>query len=196
MKIQVSGHHMDIGDSFRSHIENRITGITTKFFESPVSSHVAVLKEKNHLIRTDIIINEGTGSGIIIKGEASDFDAYKSFDAALDRVETQLRKHKERIKKHLKNKDERMQFVEAKKYVMSPYDAEDPKNGAPVIIAEKGATIRHMTLENAVMYLDLEETNTVVFVNSATQRLNVIFYRNDGNIAWIDVPSDMNFNGK
>ncbi len=196
MKIQVSGHHMDVGDSFRGHIEDKITGVANKFFENPVSAHISVVKEKNHLIKTDIIINEGTGSSIVIKSEASDFDPYKSFDSALDRAETQLRKHKERIKRHLKNKSERVQFVEAKKYVMSPYDSEDPQHGAPAIIAENGTTIRNMNLEDAVMCLDLESASTIVFVNSATQRLNVIFYRNDGNIAWIDVPSDIKFNGK
>jgi ribosomal subunit interface protein len=189
MKIQISGQHIDIGESLRSHIEGKIQSTAQKFFENPVSSHISIVKTKNGLISSDIVINEGTGSGITIKSEYSDYDAYRSFDISLSRAESQLRKHKERIKKHIKNKEEIMAFMDARNFTVSPYNDEQ-NSGAPAIIAESGTQIRKMSLEDAIMRMDLEDSPTVVFFNTSSQRLNVLYYRKDGNIAWIDIPNN------
>lgn len=187
MKIQVSGHHLDVGDSLRTHIETKLSGCVKKYFENPINAHVTLEKERNHLIRTDIVVNEGTGAHLIIKSEAKDSDAYRSFDMAIEKAERQLSKHKDRIKHHQKRKEERVALIEAKKIVMYPFEDES-KGDAPTIVAEMVASIQKMSLTDAVVQMDLEDLPTLVFINAATDRLNVLYYRRDGNIAWVDIP--------
>ncbi len=190
MKFIVSGQHMNVGDSLRTHIEDSLTKHIIKYFENPITSSVTLTMEKQSYIRTDILINEGTGRGLVIKGTAYDGDAYRSFNLALEKVEKQMRKHKSRIKEHQKINPEKYAFIEAKKYVISPFsEGEDDMGKAPAIIAEKMTSIETLAVGDAVMKMDLLDLNTYLFINSGTNRLNVLHYRQDGNIAWIDVPS-------
>jgi hypothetical protein len=135
------------------------------------------------------LVNEGTGKGLVIKSSAHDSDPYRSFDHALTKVEKQMRKHKSRIKEHQKIKVDKLFSIEAKRYVISPAADEEDMGDAPAIIAEKVTAIETMAVGDAVMKMDLLDLNTYIFINSGTKRLNVLYYRGDGNIAWIDVPS-------
>jgi ribosomal subunit interface protein len=191
MQVIISGHHLDVGDSFRQYIEEALNKHVMKYFEHAINAHVTLIKEKHHLVTVDIIVNEGTGTGVIIKSTAQDFDPYRSFDQAIAKAEKQLRRYKSKIKRHQKNKDERRAFVEAKSYVLSPFHEHDANDetDAPVIIAEKPHHIEKLTVGDAVMQMDLLDTPALLFINSANNRLNVVYYRKDGNISWVDVPA-------
>lgn len=191
MKVLVSGQHMDLGDSLRTYIEDEVTKHVNKYFDKATSATVTLTMEKQHYIRTDILINQGTGTSIIIKSHAHDGDAYKSFDEAMAKANRQLNKHKSRLKDHQKINIDKLHFTDAKKYVISPISDDDESAGdAPAIIAEKVTSIKRLSIGDAVMRMDLENLNAYLFVNSGTNRLNMVYYRDDGNIAWIDVPSN------
>jgi hypothetical protein len=55
-----------------------------------------------------------------------------------------------------------------------------------LIIAETDREIRTMTVSQAVLDLDLTESQTIVFRNAAHGGLSVVYRRPDGNIGWID----------
>jgi ribosomal subunit interface protein len=181
---------MKIGDSLRIHIEESLIKHISKYFEKAIAASVTLTMEKQHYIRAEILINEGTGLGLVIKGTAHDNDAYRSFDLALGKVDNQMRKHKSRIREHQKASP-KYSFIEAKKYVISPLSEEEMSDvgQAPAIIAEKVASIETLAVGDAVMKMDLLDLNTYIFINSGTKRLNVLYYRKDGNIAWVDLPS-------
>ena len=102
MQIQISGQHLDIGDSLRNHIKEKVTAVVTKFFDNPVKAHINISKSNHHnTFRVDIMVNEGTG-GRAIKSEAEDYDAHKSVDEAITKIEEQLRRYKSKIKNHHK----------------------------------------------------------------------------------------------
>jgi len=191
MKITISGIHMDIGESLNSHINSQLTEEGHKYFERPINSSVTITKEKNHLFTTDILMNEGTGTGILIKASAHDSDAYKSFDQALSKTTQQLKKHKTRLKNHHKVNPNKMVYMEAKKFVIPAVsdDGDDFYGDAPTIIAEKISEIEKLSVGDAVMKMDLQNLSAYIFVNASTNRTNVLHYREDGNIAWIDVPN-------
>ncbi|MCE2992237.1 MAG: ribosome-associated translation inhibitor RaiA [Candidatus Jidaibacter sp.] len=188
MKVIVSGQHMDVGDSLRSHIQEHVEKHVSKYFENAISSSVMLTMEKPHYIRTDVLVNEGTGKGILVKSTAHDSDAYRSFDSALVKLENQMRKHKSRLKNHQRINPDKLSFIEAKKYVISPSNDTEDYGDSPAIIAEKLTSIEELPVGDAVMKMDLMGASTYLFINSGTKRLNVLYYRRDGNIAWIDVP--------
>ncbi|MDJ1305920.1 MAG: ribosome-associated translation inhibitor RaiA [Candidatus Midichloria sp.] len=105
MQILISGKHLDIGESLRQHIMFSVEHNVIKFFEYAIKSHVTISKQ-NHLFKTDIIVNEGTGTGTIVKSNAQHFDPYKSFDEAMAKLSKQLRRYKSKIKNHHKRKIE------------------------------------------------------------------------------------------
>lgn len=192
MKIVVSGQHMKIGESFQEYIESQIKNVITKYFDDAVSAHVVVIKEKAHYIKTDITINKGCGTPVI-KSTAHDDDPYRSFDESLHKAEKQLSKYKDKIKAHHKIKASSVVSYDAKKYVLSPF-ADDKAFAesfeAPVIIAEKINTITKMSVSEAVMQMDLLNLHFYVFINVKTNRINMVNYKEDGNISWLDLYYD------
>jgi len=56
----------------------------------------------------------------------------------------------------------------------------------PLIIAEKPSGILKLSVGTAVMYMDLQDLPALMFENVNTGRINVVYYRKDGNISWID----------
>ncbi|MDJ1258129.1 MAG: ribosome-associated translation inhibitor RaiA [Candidatus Midichloria sp.] len=91
MQILISSKHLDIGESLRQHIMFSVEHNVIKFFEYAIKSHVTMSKQ-NHLFKTNIIVNEGTGTGTIVKSNAQHFDPYKSFNEAMAKLSKQLRK--------------------------------------------------------------------------------------------------------
>lgn len=185
MKVQISGQHLDLGESLQTHIHDAVVAISTKYFENPVNAAVNMVKEKQHYITADIIINEGTGRGTVIKASASDSDPYRAFDEALSKAEKQLRRYKNRIKNHHKSKPDA--FHEVPKYILSPLEEDhSAEQDVPVIVAEMSTNIEKLTVADAVMKMDLLELPAMMFINKQTGRLNMVYYRKDGNISWVD----------
>lgn len=102
MKIQIDGKHLSLGESLKTHINQYITHTTHKYFKNPINAHVIVEKD-NYLFKTEIIVNEGTGKKALIKSTAEDYDPYKSFNDANEKINKQLRRYKSKITHHQKH---------------------------------------------------------------------------------------------
>ncbi|MBN9542309.1 MAG: ribosome-associated translation inhibitor RaiA [Alphaproteobacteria bacterium] len=187
MHINISGQHIDLGDSLRTHVEERLQKSVHKFFEKAVSSEVHFVKH-NHNFHCNILVNEGTKQHLVIKGESESDDAYTAFDQALIKIEKQLRKYKDKIKNHHKKSLTDLDSTEIRKLGGTKYTIERPQEETehPLVIAEKATIIQHLTVAEAVMLMDLADLPAMVFINKANDRINFIYHRKDGNISWVD----------
>ena len=80
MQLSVNGKQLDIGDSFKEHIEREVPTIVGKYFANPTDADVTVSKEGS-TFRTDISVH--VGKGIIVQGQGRSEDPYASFDEAV-----------------------------------------------------------------------------------------------------------------
>ncbi|MDN3030454.1 MAG: ribosome-associated translation inhibitor RaiA [Candidatus Tisiphia sp.] len=189
MQVSVSGQHISIGNSLQDYVKSRTMQVAAKYFSTIINANVHFSKQGFQLV-CDIVVNDGTGRHIILKGNAASDDIYSAFDAALSRLEKQLRKYKSK----LKDRHDRIKISEAApkavKYIITPHEHEDednvPASDNPVIIAEKSVEILILSVSEAVMKMDLENLPALMFQNSNTNRINIVYYRRDGNISWID----------
>lgn len=186
MQIQVSGQHMSIGESLSKYSMDRLEQVVSKYFENAISGNIHFVKQ-TYLYICDVMVNEGTGRHIVIKSSAECDDPYSSFDQALVKLEKQLRKYKSKIKDHHKSKTSET-FVDAVKYVIDreSHEASEDLNVGPVTIAENPLKIGEYSVAQAILKMDLEDLPALMFKNAATNRMNVVYYRKDGNIAWVD----------
>ena len=97
MHLKISGHHMNNGKALEKYVSSKIRQHIKKYFKHAVSADVTFLKEHNQF-NTSIIINEGVRHSQHIQGHALADNAYKSFNLAMQRTATQLRRYKDRIK--------------------------------------------------------------------------------------------------
>ena len=186
MQIKVSGKQIDVGSALTTHVEERLLKGVGKYFDKAIKASVVFSKE-SHLNCANIVVNEGTGTGTIIKSSGKSTDIYAAFDDAADRIEKQLRRYKRRIKDHQKEKFS-PEMLEGTKYVLENKQADDEKETAdnPLIIAEKPSTVEKISVSDAVMRMDLGNLPALTFINEKTGTVSVVYHRHDGNISWVD----------
>tara|TARA_B100001123_G_scaffold393801_1_gene474056 strand:+ start:880 stop:1476 length:597 start_codon:yes stop_codon:yes gene_type:complete len=194
MKINISGKHMELGESFQSHVESKLSEGISKYIDRVNVLEVVATKE-GHRIRVDIHANTGTHSNVAINGTDEAGDVYAAFDGACDKVEKQLRRYKRRLTNHHKNYVEKpeLPMIQAKQYVITPESGEDElsEEAAPVVVAERPTHIEHLSVSEAVMRMDLANLPAMMFYNSKTSQVNLIYRREDGNIAWVEPDAAM-----
>ena len=184
MDVRVAGHQVDTGESLREHAERRIAEITEKHFSRAVGANVTFGRGPNNDFTCDIVAP--VVNGVVLKATHSARDAELAFNGAADRIEKQLRRYTRRLKDH-KVDDEAQEFVENAGYtIFSPAQAEAEEAEAPAIVAETRVDIPESSVSDAVMLMDLRNTNALMFKNSGTGEFNMIYRREDGNIGWVE----------
>lgn len=190
MEIRVSGHQVDTGAALRDHVETRLQGIAQKYFSRSLSAHVTFGKgpHDNGFV-CDIIAH--VMQGVILKGHGSGMEAHPAFDQAADRIETQLRRYMRRLKDRHGPANGSAVLVDgidadANYIVFESATEEEEAPDNPVIIAETRVDIPEASVSDAVMMLDLRNTNALMFRNSGTGVFNMVYRRTDGSIGWVE----------
>jgi ribosomal subunit interface protein len=185
MHIQINGRQIDVGDSLRSHVEERLSERVAKYFDRPVNAAVTFSRDGKDF-RVDASLH--LSSGLTIQAQVRNAEIYAAFDQSAERLEKQLRRYKRRLRDHHTKAKAPFPVQEVQAYVIAPADeAEDePADLQPVIVAETRTEIKTLTVGEAVMQLDLLDAPMLLFHNSAHSGLNVVYRRSDGNIGWID----------
>lgn len=188
MDIRVSGHHVNVGDAFRDYATSRLQGVVGKYFTQALSAHVTLGREAHgHGFHVDCTLH--VRRGVTLKAEASATEAQSALDTAVDRIETQLRRYKRKLKNH-HAADTRSDIItnEAQSYVMQahPPHEEVPEEHHPIIIAESKVDVPTVSVADAVMLMDFAHAPVLMFRDTRTQHVGMVYRRGDGNIGWID----------
>ncbi|AJR23143.1 MULTISPECIES: ribosome hibernation-promoting factor, HPF/YfiA family [Sphingobium] len=194
MDIRVSGHQVDTGDALKQHVWTRLEAMAEKYFSRALSAQVTFRPAPHGAFHCDIVCHVMTG--LILKGAGEAQEAHPAFDQAAERIEKQLRRYLRR----LKDRSAQAAAAEASRangygadeldgagYTIfaSPADEEDPAE-APLIVAETRVDIPEASVSDAVMMLDLRNTNALLFVNAGTAAYNMVYRRQDGTIGWVE----------
>ena len=183
MGLRISGKSIDIGDSLRARVEERIALAVGKYVDRGYDANVTVEREGSGF-RSDCTIHLDTG--IVLRGEGKNQDAYQSFDVAAERIEKRLRRYKRKLKEH--RGTPRGEEIPAATYVIAApdEDIEAAVDDKPVVIAEEATSLATMSVGHAVMAMDLADAPVMVFRHAVHGGINVVYRRRDGNIGWID----------
>ena len=187
MDIRISGHQIDTGAALQSHVEERLQAIVDKYFSRAISSHVTFGKGPGGAFTADIVTH--VMQGLILRGHAEAHDVHQSFDQAASKIEKQLRRYKRRLQDRHSQANHAMQEEEAAYTIFASADAEtedEVEQDNPPIIAETKANIPECNVADAVMMLDLRNTDALLFKNGATERHNMVYRRRDGSIGWVE----------
>ncbi|HYC55690.1 MAG TPA: ribosome-associated translation inhibitor RaiA [Candidatus Binatia bacterium] len=183
MQILVTFRHMDASDALRSYATEKIERVASKYLKNAVEAHV-ILEAAGHRKRFQAEFNVHA-SNFDISAHSDSDDMYSAIDFAVDKVEAQVRKHKDRIN----DRKGRASVPEAATNipvdVLGPHDDE----GGPRVIETDSMPAKPLSVEDAVLQLDLSHSEFLVFRNSATNTISVVYRRRDGNYGLI-VPND------
>ena len=185
MDVHVADHQVETGDSIKEHAIQRIEELTEKYYSRAVGADVTFGKGPYEDYTCDIVAP--VGQGVVLKSSYRAQTAEVAFECAADKIEKQLRRYNRRLKEH-KPAIELAGDVEAdaayRIFASSAEEEEAPDN--PAIVAETRVDIPKANVADAVMMLDLRNTNALMFRNTTTGELNMVYRREDGNIGWVE----------
>lgn len=185
MTIQITGKNVDAGDAFQSYASDKIRSLLQKYIARETDGHVRLERERG-LFRTTCSVK--LPSGLLLEAHGDAGDAYGSVDAAAHRLETRIRRYKERLRDHSSAPPRDRNEFEASDHVVGAGDEDlhGDDGDSALIIAEGQRNIGEMSVSEAVMHLDLSEAPFMIFKNAGHGGLNVVYRRPDGHIGWID----------
>ena len=176
MQITTTFRHLEPSDALKSYAEEKLERIK-KYIDEPIIAQVFMTVEKiRHCAEVTL-----TAKGITIKASEETNDMYAAVDAVVDKIERQLRRYKERIKEH---KPAETVGRQVRKSVVEAESIEQRRT--PVVIRTKTFSIKPMSVEEAVMQMDLLHKDFLVFTDSTTDTINVIYRRKDGDYGLIE----------
>ncbi|HET8535416.1 MAG TPA: ribosome-associated translation inhibitor RaiA [Sphingomicrobium sp.] len=187
MDVRVADHQVETGDSIKEHAIQRIEEITEKYYSRAVGANVTFGKGPYGDYTCDIVAP--IVQGVVLKASNRGQTAQLAFEGAATKVEKQLRRYMRRLKEHNPGAGGPSVFEPNAPYhvfAASPEEEEAPDN--PTIVAETRVDVPQANVADAVMMLDLRNTPALMFRNSNTGELNMVYRREDGNIGWVEPP--------
>jgi ribosomal subunit interface protein len=200
MDIRISGHQVDTGAAFSVHVRERLGAMIEKYFPRAISAHVTLGPAPHGQFSCDIVMH--VMSDLILKGSNRAIEANPAFDGAADRIDKQLRRYMRRLKdRHGPGADRAAEraamavngvaMFESAGFDNADYkvfaaDEHEEANDHPLVIAETRVDIPSASVGDAVMMLDLRNTNALLFVNSMSGDHNMVYRREDGSIGWVE----------
>lgn len=184
MQLAITGRHMDVTDALKEHIEGRL-GKLKGHFERIIDARVILAVEKHRHI-AEITLH---ANGIRIHGRESSDDMYGSVDAVVEKLDKQVRKFRTRINRFQPRKEKDLiefehQVISYEPAMSETEGAQD--EGAHKVIKRDKLTVIPMTIEEALMRLELVEDHVLVFSHSETQQITVLYKRGDSTIGLIE----------
>ena len=187
MPLRVSGKNLDIGESLRTHVLEKVQTMIARYFDGKVTGHV-VISPEGSAYRSDCSLHLSSGMNLQSEGRAH--EPYESFEQAADKIERRLRRYKKRLKEHGAGPAAPTEAGDrevANFVIESPDDAaEASADYSPVVVAEGAQPLKTMSVASAVSELDLTGAPVVLFQHATSSRLNIVYRRRDGAIGWLD----------
>lgn len=185
MNLKITGRHMEMTDAIKVYVENGL-GRLRQHFDKVLDADVILSVEKHrHIAEMNLHAN-----GVRIHSKEVSQDMYASIDAVLAKLDRQIRKYKDRINRH-----QPRTAKEAREYQHQIIEMpeEEPANGGNGIITVRHRVVhreqlgmRPMSIDEAVLQLELVDDAFLVFSNADTQQVNVLYAREDGTYGLIE----------
>jgi len=176
MQISVTFRHVESSEALKEYAIKKLTKME-KYIDSPMEATVVLAIEKfRH--QADITV---TGDGFKIKGREETGDMYSAIDLALEKIEKQLKRFREKPRTIKASRN--LKTLGAKLNVIA---AAETETDSPQIIRSRSLEAKPMDLEEAVLQLQRGNDEVLVFTNAQSTALNILYRRRDGNFGLIE----------
>jgi len=176
LHVSVTFRHVDSSEPLRDYAIDKVARTCGKYLRNPIEAHVvlSVIKQRH---RAEIVIH---AKHFDLAAHEDTSDLYEAIDLAVARVEAQLRKHKDRINDH-KGRAGEIRTIPVDIIEFEQSEAE----GVRRVIETDNIPAKPLSIDDAILQLELNHTEFLVFWNSGTESISVIYKRRDGNYGLI-----------
>ena len=175
--IAVTFRHLEATSSLKEYAKEKVSKVK-QFFGSKNEISIVLSSEK-HRYMADITLKT---KKITINAREETDDMYSAIDLAVDKLDRQMKKYKEKIKHHKVTSMPR----EITGRDDSTLSERAEENTEPKVIRAENVFAKPMSLEEAVMQLGMLNNDFLVFISTSTGKVNVIYHRKDGDYGLIE----------
>jgi len=179
MKISVTFRNTDGEEWFKNYVEEKL-GKLKKYLDRPVDVRVVLSVEK---FRNVAEINL-TDNGMIVNTREEAKEMALAIDEAVEKIERQLKKHREKMRIH---KGAGVKAGESIFESVPEAGLEDIHE--PRFVETRKAILNPMSHDDAIMELEASKNLFIIFRDTATENVAVIYRRDDGNYVLVETNS-------
>ncbi|MFV9645176.1 MAG: ribosome hibernation-promoting factor, HPF/YfiA family [Desulfobacterales bacterium] len=173
MQTSVTFKNLDSSENLKSYVQEKLNRFD-KYLYNPAEAKVVLSVEKfRHIAEINII-----GDRLNVNGKEETGDMYSAIDMVLDKLEKQIKKNKQKNRGHRGGSKARVKdaFTED----IAHRDVEVERD-----VRIKNIEYKPMDIEEAIMQMDLINSDFLVFTNARTNQVNVLYGRKDGHYGLI-----------
>lgn len=177
MKLTINARNMPVTPSITARIEKK-TATMSRYLLADTELQVKMRKEKNGLRVVELTVP--MGNGVYLRAESSAEDnLFLAIDQALAKLERQIHRHRTKLGKRLR--EDAFQAAAPEFIEEEPADEAQPK-----VVRRKTFTVRPMSVEDAIVQMELLGHSFFAFVNVETERTNILYLRKDGDLGLME----------
>ncbi len=188
--LTINGRNVQVTDAMKNYVMEKLSKLDkydTRIIDIAVTMDI---QRYQHLCEVIVKLNQ-----IVIKGTATTENMYASIDKAVDKIQAQLRKYKQKIQDHharsLETVDMTVNVIRpgiegAVAEINDEIEAENLRKVQEEcqphqIVKQEKVPLKFLTLDEAIMKMELSGDVFLVFRNESNRKINVIYRRNDGD---------------
>lgn len=176
MQVSVTFRNTEAEDWFKDYANERLAKLR-KYIDKPLEAHVIMTVEKFRNIAEVNLL----AKGVSINGKEEAKDMQLAFDIVMDKIERQLVRYKEKVRN---NKDNSTK--EALNMSSLSGAAEEVEEGSPRIVETRRVALQPMSVDDAVMALESSKNRFVLYRDTLTENVTILYRRDDGNYTLIE----------
>jgi putative sigma-54 modulation protein len=178
MKFNIRGQNIEVTESLKDYVEKKLSKLE-KYFETPPASDVTVtLSVIKGLQTVEVTIPL---KGVMLRAEEKNNDMYASVDLVTDKLERQIRKHKTKVNRKIRQEGGIRDILR----VDAPTQFEDEDEDYE-LVRTKSFMMKPMDIDEAILQMNMVGHSFFVFSNMDTEQVNVVYKRDDGKYGLIE----------
>ncbi|MGI6005742.1 MAG: ribosome hibernation-promoting factor, HPF/YfiA family [Christensenellales bacterium] len=177
MRIIISSKNMTLSEDLRNLFMKK-AGKLERYLRMETDVLATFSQEgSREIIEVTIPLN-----GAVLRAQESGYDFYTAVDVVLERLERQMRKHRTRLARRLREDA----FESEQPVFMAEFDDEQEADDGPRIVRTKRFSVKPMDTEEAVAQMEMLGHTFFVYLDAETERVSVVYKRHDGNYGLIE----------
>ena len=173
MKYNIRGNKLEVTDAINDYIKSKLSRLEKYLDDNDEVEAKTLISAKGKNQKVEVTIWSGKYN---IRAEESSADLYSAIDLIVDKLERQFKKYKGKLSSK-RPKVDVMPDIEEVEYV----DEEEQ-----VIVRRKEVFLKPIDEEEAITQMELLGHSFFVFKNVDTDKINVVYRRNDGDYGVIE----------
>ena len=153
-----------VSDSLKARAEKKL-GKLDRYFSREAEALIRFRQQRGGRNIAEITVSV---DGLILRAEENSNDMYLSIDRAVDKLESQIRRYRTKMGKHLR--EARAEAPVEPVYEEASFD----------VVRTKRFSVKPMDVDDAITQMELLGHNFFLFMNAETDSLCVLYRRNDG----------------